>query len=123
MLALPYRYQAYAGDPELGETVKTNSLCALGQTAANPILSTLAHFEDEYIAHIVDKKCPAKVCKNLMQYKIIPEKCKGCSLCARKCPVNAISGEIKSPFTIDADKCIKCGLCIASCKFGAIIKD
>ncbi len=108
---------------ELGETVKTNSLCALGQTAANPILSTLAHFEDEYIAHIVDKKCPAKVCKNLMQYKIIPEKCKGCSLCARKCPVNAISGEIKSPFTIDADKCIKCGLCIASCKFGAIIKD
>ncbi len=108
---------------ELGETVKTNSLCALGQTAANPILSTLAHFEDEYIAHIVDKKCPAKVCKNLMQYKILPEKCKGCSLCARKCPVNAISGEIKSPFTIDPDKCIKCGLCIASCKFGAIIKD
>ena len=108
---------------ELGETVKTNSLCALGQTAANPILSTLAHFEDEYIAHIVDKKCPAKVCKNLMQYKIVPEKCKGCSLCARKCPVNAISGEIKSPFVIDADKCIKCGLCIASCKFGAIIKD
>ena len=108
---------------ELGETVKTNSLCALGQTAANPILSTLAHFEDEYIAHIVDKKCPAKVCKNLMQYKIVPEKCKGCSLCARKCPVNAISGEIKSPFTIDADKCIKCGLCISSCKFGAIIKE
>ena len=107
----------------LGETVKTNSLCALGQTAANPILSTLAHFRDEYIAHIVDKKCPAKVCKNLMQYKIIEDKCKGCTLCARQCPVSAINGKVKEVHTIDQDKCIKCGLCLASCKFKAIVKE
>ena len=108
---------------ELAATIKANSLCALGQTAANPVMSTLKHFRDEYIAHIQDKKCPAKVCKNLMQYKIVPELCKGCSLCSRKCPVNAISGVIKSPFEIDQSKCIKCGMCVSSCKFNAIIKE
>ena len=108
---------------ELAAAIKSNSLCALGQTAANPVVSTLRHFKDEYIAHIVDKKCPAKVCKNLMQYKIVPELCKGCSLCSRKCPVNAISGQIKSPFVIDQSKCIKCGMCVSSCKFKAIIKE
>ncbi len=109
---------------ELGNTVKTNSLCALGQTAANPILSTLAHFEDEYLAHIQDKKCPAGVCKNLMQYVIAPDKCKKCSLCAKRCPVGAISGEVgKTVYTIDAGKCIKCGLCMDSCKFHAIGKE
>ncbi len=106
----------------LAETVKTNSLCALGQTSANPIVSTLKHFRHEYIAHIVDKKCPSKVCKNLMQYTIDPDLCKGCSLCARKCPVGAITGEIKKPFVIDTAKCIKCGMCIDSCKFNAISK-
>ncbi len=108
---------------ELSYTIKEGALCGLGQTAANPVLSTLAHFRDEYIAHIVDKKCPAKVCKNLMQYVIETDKCKKCSLCARKCPVNAISGVVgKEPYVIDQAKCIKCGMCISSCKFGAIVK-
>ena len=108
---------------ELSQTIKTGALCALGQTAANPVLSTLKAFRDEYIAHIVDKRCPAKVCKNLMRYEIDPEKCKKCSLCARQCPVGAISGVVgKEPFVIDQDKCIKCGMCVASCKFKAIEK-
>ena len=114
---------------ELGNTVKANSLCALGQTAANPIISTLTHFRDEYIAHIVDKKCPAKVCKKLMQYTIDRDKCVGCARCAKFCPVDAI---YKTTYTaphnrlasyqIDADKCLKCGACIATCKLNAIIK-
>jgi NADH:ubiquinone oxidoreductase subunit F (NADH-binding) len=108
---------------ELAEHVKSNSLCGLGQTAANPIVSTMKQFRDEYIAHIVDKTCPAKICKNLMQYYIEADKCKKCSLCARQCPVNAISGVVgKEPYVIDQDKCIKCGMCLSSCKFGAIIK-
>ncbi len=108
---------------ELSKTIKEGALCGLGQTAANPVLSTMAHFRDEYIAHIVDKKCPAKVCKNLMQYVIEEDKCKKCSLCARKCPVNAISGVVgKEPYVIDQTKCIKCGMCISSCRFGAIVK-
>ena len=108
---------------ELAANVKSNSLCGLGQTAPNPVLSTLAHFKDEYIAHIRDKECPAHVCKHLMRYSVDPEKCKKCSLCARHCPVEAISGVVgKEPFVIDTSKCIKCGMCLASCKFGAISK-
>ncbi len=108
---------------ELAEYVKNNSLCGLGQTAAIPIVSTMKQFRDEYIAHIVDKKCPAKICKNLMEYYIEPEKCKKCSLCARQCPVGAISGVVgKEVFVIDQEKCIKCGMCLSSCKFKAIIK-
>ena len=103
-------------------SIKNASLCGLGQTAPNPVLSTLRYFRDEYVAHVVDKKCPAGVCKELTNYVIIPEKCKGCSACARKCPVGAITGEIKSPFVIDPAKCIKCGACVETCKFGAIVK-
>lgn len=108
---------------ELGKVVKSNSLCGLGQTSANPIISTISKFKDEYIAHIVDKKCPAGVCKHLLKYKVEPDKCKKCSLCARNCPVGAITGVTgKEPFMIDQEKCIKCGMCISSCKFGAIVK-
>ena len=108
---------------ELGKVVKSNSLCGLGQTSANPIISTISKFRDEYIAHIVDKKCPAGVCKHLLKYKVEPDKCKKCSLCARNCPVGAITGVTgKEPFMIDQEKCIKCGMCISSCKFGAIVK-
>ncbi len=107
----------------LAEVVKAGSLCGLGQTAANPVLSTMSKFYDEYVAHVVDKKCPAHVCKNLMEYYIMPEVCKKCSKCARGCPVGAIHGEVgKTPFEIDQSKCIKCGACISSCPFKAIIK-
>ena len=108
---------------ELSNYIKSASLCGLGQTAPNPVLSTLRYFRDEYIAHIVDKKCPAGVCKSLMQYKINADKCKGCTACARKCPVNAITGTVKQPHVIDTAKCIKCGACVATCKFDAIYKD
>lgn len=108
---------------ELSTVVKNNSLCGLGQTAANPVLSTMASFGDEYISHVKDKTCPAHVCKKLIQYVIEPEKCKKCSLCARNCPVNAITGEVgKTPFVINTMKCIKCGACLSGCRFGAIVK-
>lgn len=103
--------------------IKNNSLCGLGQTAPNPVLSTLRYFKNEYIAHVHDKKCPAGVCQDLLTYKIIDLRCKGCTACARGCPVGAISGTVKQPHTIDTAKCIKCGACMAKCKFGAIIKE
>ena len=105
---------------ELGNSIKDGALCGLGKTAPNPVLSTIRYFRDEYEAHIKEKRCPAGHCKKLLVYSIIPEKCKGCSACARVCPVEAISGAIKSPFVIDAKKCIKCGACMEKCKFGAI---
>ena len=107
---------------DLAETLKAGALCGLGQTAPNPVLSTLKYFKDEYIAHIVDKKCPAGVCKNLLSFEINPDKCIGCSACSKKCPVGAISGEVKKPFVIDKEKCIKCGVCQSTCRFGAIEK-
>ena len=107
---------------ELCYYIKENSLCGLGQTAPNPVLSTLKFFRDEYVAHVVDKKCPAGVCKNLLSFSIEADKCKGCTLCAKKCPVGAISGAVKEAHTIDTSKCIKCGVCMDSCKFKAIIK-
>ncbi|MCI8589482.1 MAG: NADH-quinone oxidoreductase subunit NuoF [Clostridiales bacterium] len=105
---------------ELCNYIKSASLCGLGQTAPNPVLSTLNRFRDEYIAHVVDKKCPAGVCKKLLSYSIDKDKCKGCTLCARVCPADAISGAVKQPHEIDPNKCLKCGACMEKCKFGAI---
>ena len=107
---------------ELCNYIKANAMCALGQTAPNPVLSTLKYFRDEYEAHVVEKRCPAGVCKNLMHYEIQPDKCRGCTLCARKCPAGAITGKVKEPHVIDQSKCIKCGACMEGCKFSAIIK-
>lgn len=108
---------------ELCYHLKENSLCALGQTAPNPVLSTLRYFRDEYIAHIVDKKCPAGVCKDLVQYRIDPDKCKGCTLCARTCPADAIIGKVREIHMINPEKCLKCGACMEKCRFGAIYKE
>jgi NADH-quinone oxidoreductase subunit F len=105
---------------DLAEAVRDGSLCGLGKTAPNPVLTMLKYFKDEYIAHVVEKKCPAAVCSALKGYQIDPEKCKGCTKCARTCPVQAIRGEVKKPFTIDQEKCIKCGACVDSCPFKAI---
>ena len=106
----------------LCHSIKNNSLCGLGQTAPNPVLSTLRYFKDEYIAHVQDKTCPAGVCQKLLRYRIEEDKCKGCTACARACPVGAISGAVKQPHHIDPAKCIKCGACMEKCKFGAVAK-
>ena len=107
---------------ELAVGIKSSALCGLGQTAPNPVLSTIRYFRDEYEAHINDKKCPAGVCKHLLDFTINPDTCKGCGICAKKCPADAITGEKKKPYTIDTAKCIKCGACIEACPFGSISK-
>ncbi|MBN2538383.1 4Fe-4S binding protein, partial [candidate division WOR-3 bacterium] len=106
---------------ELAEATKEASLCGLGKTAPNPVLSALRHFRDEYVAHIRDKRCPALVCKALIRFEIDPDKCTGCTLCARSCPAGAITGARRKPHAVDQDKCIKCGVCRDVCKFGAVL--
>ncbi len=105
---------------ELASTISATALCGLGKTAASPVVSTMKYFREEYLAHVEDKKCPAGQCKALVTLQIDPELCKGCSKCAKLCPVGAISGEIKKPFTIDTKKCIKCGACKDGCNFHAV---
>jgi len=107
---------------ELAQSIKTTALCGLGQTAPNPVLSTLKYYRHEYEAHIYEHRCPAGQCKALLNYKIDPDKCKGCTLCARNCPANCISGKVREPHVIDNSKCLKCGACMEKCKFGAITK-
>lgn len=107
---------------EMGETIKDSSLCALGQTAPNPVLTTIKFFPDEYNSHINGNCCPAGVCRKLISYKIHPEICKGCGICMKDCPQEAISGERKKPHEIDPELCIRCGICYDTCPFGAIKK-
>jgi len=106
---------------QTAEAVELGSLCGLGKTAPNPVLSTIKYFREEYEDHVIRKICPTGECKALARPEIDAEKCKGCTACARKCPVNAINGTVKQPHVIDADKCIKCGACKATCKFDAIM--
>jgi len=107
---------------DLGRKIKDNTLCGLGQTAPNPVLTTIKYFREEYEAHIKDKRCPAASCSALLKFTIIPEKCTGCTACSRVCPVNAITGEKKKAHMIDGNKCIKCGKCFDTCKFNAVLK-
>jgi NADH-quinone oxidoreductase subunit F len=106
----------------LSNNIKKGSLCGLGQSAPNPVLTTLRYFKDEYLTHILDQRCPAGVCTNLVEYNILPDKCIGCTVCARKCPTNAIDGKAREVHIINQDMCIKCGICYESCKFAAITK-
>ena len=107
---------------ELAELLADTALCALGKTAANPVISTIRYFRDEYLAHIRDKRCPAKECRGLFQYEISAELCKGCGICLRKCPAQCITGEPKKPHVIDQSKCTRCGQCLENCPFTAVLK-
>ena len=116
------RFQSVVHLEKLAEMIRDTSLCGLGQTAPNPVLSTLHWFRDEYEAHVYDRKCPAKACTEMITYIIDPEKCKGCTICAKKCPAEAIVGTLKNPHHIIEDKCIGCGACADSCRFDAVLK-
>jgi NAD-dependent dihydropyrimidine dehydrogenase PreA subunit len=107
---------------DLGNAVQDTSLCALGGSAANPLLTTIKYFQDEYIAHILHKRCPAGVCRALIEYMIVAEKCTGCMACIKRCPKDGIAGELKKPHFIDREKCIKCGICYETCNFDAVVR-
>ena len=130
MLEILTRITEGKGTPEdidkleiLARNIKAASLCGLGQSAPNPVLSTLRYFRDEYMAHVIEKKCPAGVCKSMLKFKIDTEVCKKCGICKKNCPVSAISGDKEHPFVIDQDKCVKCGVCIEKCPFKSILKN
>ena len=114
------RFQGIIELENLAKTIKDTSLCGLGQTAPNPVLSTLRWFRDEYEAHVFDRKCPAGACTEMLTFSIDPKKCKGCTMCSRGCPVNAISGKVREPHVIDQSKCVSCGACRTTCKFNAV---
>ncbi|MEG0156123.1 MAG: NADH-ubiquinone oxidoreductase-F iron-sulfur binding region domain-containing protein, partial [Anaerovoracaceae bacterium] len=107
----------------LARNIKASALCGLGQTAPNPVLSTMRYFRDEYMSHVVDKKCPAGVCKSMVVYKIDPETCKKCGICAKNCPTSCISGNKETPYVIDQDKCVKCGVCVTKCPFKSVLNN
>ena len=107
----------------LAESIKTSALCGLGQTAPNPVLSTMKYFRDEYVAHVVDKKCPAGVCKSMVRYQIDPDTCKKCGICAKNCPVGCITGDKNTPYVIDQEKCVKCGMCMEKCPFKSVLNN
>ena len=107
---------------EIGQTVKLGALCGLGQTAPNPVLTTIKHYRREYDQHVRERHCPARKCQGLFQYEIDPEACTGCGVCRRNCPAEAITGERREPHVIDQDKCTSCGTCFIKCKFGAVLK-
>jgi ferredoxin len=115
------RFKSVMHLERLATVIQETSLCGLGQSAPNPVLSTLRWFRDEYEAHVFERSCPAHACGELLTYTIDPEHCKGCTLCARECPTNAISGDKKQPHAIDQDKCIACGTCVTKCRFGGVI--
>ncbi|MBR6443929.1 MAG: 4Fe-4S binding protein, partial [Firmicutes bacterium] len=107
----------------LAQNIKESALCGLGQTAPNPVLSTMKYFRDEYVAHVVDKKCPAGVCKSMVRYQIDPETCKKCGICAKNCPVGCIEGDKNTPYVIDQEKCVKCGMCMEKCPFKSVLNN
>jgi NAD-dependent dihydropyrimidine dehydrogenase PreA subunit len=117
------RFQGVMYLNRLAEVIKDTSLCGLGQTAPNPVLSTLRWFRNEYEAHVYDRKCPAGQCRELLHYRIAPEKCRGCTICAKKCPADAIMGSPKNPHYVLTDKCIGCGTCLTACRFDAVLAE